>query len=105
MKPVRIFLFLASATLAGCGNVSPLKPAEGKSLPVKPAMASATPDAEQLLTPPTYARPERIDELMKRSQPRRADRFNLPPPTGEAPVLPETQEENSSEEAGPATPK
>jgi hypothetical protein len=68
-------------------------------------MASATPDAEQLLTAPTYAKPERIDELMKRSTPRRADRFNLPPPTGEAPVLPETQEENSSEEAGPATPK
>jgi hypothetical protein len=68
-------------------------------------MASATPDAEQLLTPPSYARPERIDELMKRSQPRRADRFDLPPPSGEAAALPETAEETSSEKAGPVTPQ
>jgi predicted small lipoprotein YifL len=105
MKPVRLFLIAAIVTLAGCGKVSPLEPAAGKSLPVKPAMASVTPDSEQLLTPPSYAKPERIDELMKRSQPRRADRFDLPPPSGEAPTLPQTQEENSSEEAGPATPK
>ena len=97
MKPVRLVLIVALAMLGGCGKVAPLRPAEGQSLPVKPAMASTTPDAEQLLTPPSYARPERIDELMKRSQPRRADRFDLPPPSGEAPVLPETQEENVSE--------
>lgn len=78
--------------LAGCGRVAPLKPAAGQSLPVKPAMAQRTPDAEELLTPPDQARPERIDELMKRSQPRRADRFDLPPPTGEAPAVPETEE-------------
>ena len=105
MKPVRLFLIAAIVTLAGCGKVSPLQPAAGQSLPVKPAMASVTPDAEQLLTPPSYAKPERIDELMKRSQPRRADRFDLPPPSGEAPTLQQTQEENSSEEAGPVTPR
>jgi hypothetical protein len=105
MKPVRLALIAALATLAGCGRVAPLQPAQGQSLPVKPAMASTAPDAEQLLTPPSYARPERIDELMKRSQPRRADRFDLPPPSGEAPVLPQTQEENSSEQAGPVTPQ
>lgn len=104
-KPVRLVLIAVAGALAGCGDVAPLEPAQGQSLPVKPAMASATPDAEQLLTPPSYAKPERIDELMKRSQPRRADRFDLPPPSGEAPVLPETQEENSSEEAGPVTPQ
>ena len=105
MKLVRFALIAIIVTLAGCGKVAPLHPAEGQSLPVKPAMASVTPDAEQLLTPPSYARPERIDELMKRSQPRRADRFDLPPPSGEAPTLPQTQEENSSEEAGPVTPR
>jgi len=105
MKPVRLFLIAAIVTLAGCGKVSPLQPAAGQSLPVKPAMASVTPDAEQLLKPPSYAKPERIDELMKRSQPRRADRFDLPPPSGEAPTLQQTQEENSSEEAGPVTPR
>jgi predicted small lipoprotein YifL len=105
MKPVRMVAMVALVAVAGCGKVAPLEPPPGQSLPVKPAMASVTPDAEQLLTPPSYARPERIDELMKRSQPRRADRFDLPPPSGEAPVLPETQEENSSEEAGPVTPQ
>ena len=105
MKPVRFALIAAAAALAGCGDIAPLEPAQGQSLPVKPAMASTTPDAEQLLTPPSYAKPERIDELMKRSQPRQADRFDLPPPSGEAPVLPETQEANSSEEAGPVTPQ
>jgi hypothetical protein len=92
MTLVRLALIAALAGLAGCGKVAPLQPAPGQSLPVKPALASTTPDAEQLLTPPTYARPERIDELMKRSQPRRADRFDLPPPSGEAPTLPETEE-------------
>ena len=105
MKPVRPFLIVALAALAGCGKVAPLHPAEGQSLPVKPAMAQKTPDAEELLTPPTFAKPERIDELMKRSQPRHADRFDLPPPSGEAPTPPQTQEENSSENVTVADPQ
>jgi hypothetical protein len=52
-------------------------------------MARATPTAEQLLTPPSYAKPDRVDELVKRSQPRQSDPFDLPPPTGgAAPSLP-----------------
>jgi len=94
-----------AAALAGCGSIAPLKPAEGRALPVKPLMARATPTAEELLTPPTYAAPERIDELMKRSQPRRADRFDLPPPDGGAAPLPPPAEPTSSEEAGPVTPQ
>ena len=102
MKLVRLVPIIALA-LAACGRVAPLRPAEGQSLPIKPAMAAATPTPEQLLTPPTFAWPERIDELMKRSQPRRADRFDLPPPTGEAPVLPETEEpvENETQISNP----
>ena len=66
-----------------------LKPAAGKSLPVKPLMARTTPTADELLTPPTNARPDRVDELMKRSEPRKPDPFDLPPPTGgAAPALP-----------------
>ena len=87
-----VVIVAGSLVLAACGRVAPLKPAAGQSLPVKPAMAQTTPDAEDLLSTPTHARPERIDELMKRSQPRRADRFDLPPPTGEAPAVPETEE-------------
>lgn len=80
---------IALLALAGCGSVGDLKPAAGKSLPVKPLMARATPTAEELLTPPPYARPARIDELMKRSEPRMSDPFDLPPPTGgKAPATP-----------------
>ena len=71
-----------SIALAGCGRVGDLRPAEGQTLPVRPALAAETPDAGDLLTPPPYARPERVDELVKRSTPREPDRFDLPPPEG-----------------------
>ena len=92
--------------LAGCGNIGPLEPAPGQTLPVKPLLARTTPTSEELLTRPPYANPERVDELVTRSEPRRPDRFDLPPADGgEAPVLPVgAEEETSSEEAGPATP-
>ncbi len=104
MKYVR-FVPLIALALAACGKVAPLQPGAGQSLPVKPAMASVTPDAEALLTPPTYAKPERVDELMKRSQTRRVDRFDLPPPSGAAPVLPETQADNASEDVTVSNPQ
>ena len=92
--------------LGGCGSMSELKPAPGQPLPVKPLMARTTPTPEQLLTVPTYARPDRVDELVKRSQPRRADPFDLPPPTGgAAPALPAgTDPQPISNETGPSTP-
>src|SRR2546430_13155975 len=89
MQRSRLLLLAAALGLASCGRVAELKPAPGQALPVKPAMARATPTVEQLLTPPTYARPDRVDELVKRSQPRAADPFDLPPPSGgAAPSLP-----------------
>jgi hypothetical protein len=89
MKRSRLLLLAAAFGLASCGRVAELKPAPGHALPVKPVMARATPTVEQLLTAPTYARPDRVDELVKRSQPRAADPFDLPPPSGgDAPQLP-----------------
>jgi len=67
------------AALAGCGQREALRPADGKALPVKPAMAPAQPSATDLLTPTTIERPERSDELLKQSIERPVDRFNLPP--------------------------
>ena len=90
MKPIPILL--AALSLTACGSAGSLKPPPGQSLPVKPAMAQVTPTAEDLLTPPTFAAPERIDELMKKSMPRKADRFDLPPPDGGAAPLPEDGE-------------
>ena len=89
MTVSRALLLLALLAAAGCGRVSELKPEAGKSLPVKPLLARATPTADELLTPPTNARPDRVDELMKRSEARKADPFDLTPPTGgAAPALP-----------------
>ena len=104
MSPV---LRLASAAcllgLSACGNMADLRPAAGQSLPVKPLMARATPTPEQLLTPPPFANPDRVDELMKESAPRRTDRFDLPPPSGEAPAPPvQTLDEDQADEAGPS---
>ncbi len=76
-------------TLTACGSAGSLKPPEGQSLPVKPAMAQVTPTPEDLLSKPAFAAPERIDELMKKSMPRSSDRFDLPPPDGGAAPLPE----------------
>ena len=82
-------LAIATLTLTACGSAGSLRPPEGQALPVKPAMAQVTPTADDLLTPPTFAAPERIDELTRRSTPRKADRFDLPPPDGGAVPLPE----------------
>ena len=80
---------LALAALAGCGLRQPLEPPPGESLPPAPAMARAPLTPEQMLTPPPIARPERFGESLTRSEPRRDDRFDLPPadvPSGEDPV-------------------
>ena len=72
--------FGALLVLSGCGASSALKPAAGQPLPVVPYGAKATPTPTQLLTPSNQARPERSDELLKNSQERRGDEFDLPPP-------------------------
>jgi hypothetical protein len=96
----------ALAGLAGCGNRAELRPAEGRSLPVKPLMARATPTPAELLTPPASASPDRVDELMRTSTPRLADRFDLPPPSGQAPAVPvQVKAGEQTEQIGPVTPE
>jgi len=103
---MRFVLIAAALALGGCGRVSDLKPAAGHSLPVKPMMARTTPTATDLLTIPTYARPDRVDELVKKSQPRAADPFDLPPPTGgAAPAMPAgTDPQPAINDTGPVNP-
>ena len=76
----RLPLLLALALLlAGCGAASGLEPPEGKSLPVAPRGATATPTPAQLLTPTVQQRPQRSDELLRNSDERGTDDFDLPP--------------------------
>ena len=96
MKLLRVLPLVA--LLAACGDTADLRPAAGQSLPVKPAMASKTPTPEELLAPTPMAHPERVDELMRRSEPRRADRFDLPPADGGvAPADPGTNASDDEE--------
>ena len=73
-------IVMAALALGGCGAANGLKPGKGASLPVKPYGATATPTAAQLLTPSTQARPGRSDDLLLKSEARRSDEFDLPPP-------------------------
>jgi len=73
--------------LTACGQTAPLKPLPGRSLPVRPLMARSTPTVTDLLALPPQAVPRRVDELLTKNQPRRADRFDLPPADGGAPPV------------------
>ena len=65
--------------LSACGGREPLQPAQGEGMPVAPAMAQSQPTTDDLLET-TQQRPERVDELLRRSQEREDDPFDLPPP-------------------------
>jgi len=75
---------LFALALSGCGLREPLRPAPGETMPPAPAMASRPMTTDELLAPPPVARPGRVDELLRRSEERDNDRFDLPP--GDIPV-------------------
>jgi hypothetical protein len=66
--------------LAGCGLERPLEPPQGGHMPVTPRMAARAPTVDEMLAVPSTARPDRIDELLRRSEEREDDHFDLPPP-------------------------
>ncbi len=76
MRPAFLVLPLV---LSGCGSAAGLKPPEGGALPVAPVGARATPTPQELLAPTPQQRPQRSDELLRRSDQRRSDEFDLPP--------------------------
>ena len=76
----RLLVLGSILLLTGCGAATALKPAPGSALPVAPYGVTSTPTPTDLLTPSNQARPARSDELLKNSQERRSDEFDLPPP-------------------------
>ncbi|MDZ3832265.1 MAG: hypothetical protein U0S50_10655 [Sphingopyxis sp.] len=68
------------AALAACGAKADLKPPANQPAPSIPVGASRAPTTEELTTPDAQARPARSDELLKRSEKREPDDFDLPPP-------------------------
>ncbi|WP_375397542.1 hypothetical protein [uncultured Sphingomonas sp.] len=65
--------------VSACGAARDLEPAAGERLPVAPYGATATPTPGALLTASSQARPERSDELLKSSEERTGNQFDLPP--------------------------
>ncbi|ODU21785.1 MAG: hypothetical protein ABS87_05385 [Sphingomonas sp. SCN 67-18] len=76
----RIGIIALALALAGCGGRTALAPKAGDAPPPKPAAAATAPTPDQLMTPTTQSRPERNDELLRRSEERQDDHFDLPPP-------------------------
>ena len=74
-----ILTLLAAGALAACGLREPLEPPPGATMPAVPHAVGEEPTAEDLLSVPPIARPERVDELLRRSEPREDDRFDVPP--------------------------
>ena len=89
----RLAIAVMTLAVAGCGSVADLQPQAGKTLPQKPAMAARALTAEELLELPTQADPRRVDELSKRGEVRERDRFDMPPPDGEAVPPPSSDQE------------
>ena len=69
----------AALLLAACGNRQSLKPAAGSAMPQKSASSPRQATVDDLLTRPPQSQPERVDDLLRKSQERREDRFDLPP--------------------------
>ena len=74
-----IALSLSALSLSACGSRATLKPQAGASLPQPSITAARTPTPEELMTPDVQAKPKRSDELLRRSEERREDKFDLPP--------------------------
>ncbi|MES2905102.1 MAG: hypothetical protein V4696_13030 [Pseudomonadota bacterium] len=73
------YAFIAALSLAACGKVGDLEPRTGQSPPPKAYGQSSEQSAEALSTPSVQARPGRSDELLRRSERREDDPFDLPP--------------------------
>lgn len=97
IKAAKIGGISVLALLAACGKVGPLEPTPNIAPPAKAIGQSEPPGATELLEPSVQARPGRSDELMRRSERRTQDPFDLPPGSEEKPV--------AAVEAKPAKPK
>ncbi len=74
-----LLLLVAASAISGCGARRGLEPLAGRALPAAPYGREDKPTADNLLTPPVQAKPQRNVELRSRSQDREDDPFDLPP--------------------------
>lgn len=77
---MKALALVAALALSGCGATQTLKPQADESMPPKAAAARAAPTVDELMTADDQARPQRTDELIRKSEKRVPDKFDLPPP-------------------------
>lgn len=65
--------------LSACGKVGPLEPTPNIAPPAKALGQEEASDSADLIKPSVQARPGRSDELLRRSERRSDDPFDLPP--------------------------
>lgn len=88
----RILLVTGIALAAtACGKVGDLEPRAGNALPPVAYGQTAEQSAGALTTPSVQARPGRTDELLKRSERREDDPFDIAPGEKPKPLNPEAQ--------------
>lgn len=95
MTPRKSVLIALALCIAGCGKVGDLEPRSGNALPPKAYGQNEEQSAAALTRPSVQARPGRTDELLKRSERREDDPFDVPP--GKEPT-PFNAEEAAAEE-------
>ena len=76
---MRWAIVLMGLALSACGAARMVEPPKGETLPPAPYGASRQPTPTERLTPTTQQRPLRSDELLKNSDKRTSDEFDLPP--------------------------
>ena len=90
MKPARTtFIIGVAMCVAGCGKVGDLEPRTGNSMPPQAYGQTTDQTAKLLTTPSVQARPGRTDELLRRSERREDDPFDIPPGQEPKPFDPE----------------
>lgn len=91
MKLQRILIVIGVAlAAAACGKVGDLEPRTGNTLPPKAYGQTSEQTAKVLTTPSVQARPGRTDELIKRSERREDDPFDIAPGEEPKPMSPQT---------------
>lgn len=92
MKLQRALLVTSIAfAVTACGKVGDLEPRSGNALPPKAYGQTAQQSAQTLTTPSVQARPGRTDELLKRSERREDDPFDVAPGAQPKPLNPKEQ--------------
>lgn len=91
MKLQRILIVIGvGLAAAACGKVGDLEPRTGNTLPPKAYGQTSEQTAKVLTTPSVQARPGRTDELIKRSERREDDPFDIAPGEEAKPMSPQT---------------